>query len=94
MDLLFESGRLRIVDSEGRAERFAARPDPRYPDFLNLVPVPLSPPAAPSPESMLGSVRAALVAAEEARPTAEPGSYLTRAVDVVRVLHEIEVGRG
>jgi hypothetical protein len=43
---------------------------------------------------MLGSVRVALAAAEEARPAAEPGSYLTRAVDVVRVLHEIEVGRG
>jgi len=94
MDLLFESGRLRIVDSEGRAERFEARPDPRYPDFLNLVPVPLSSPSAPSPESMLGSVRAALAAAEEARPAGEPGSHLTRAVDVVRVLHEIEVGRG
>jgi hypothetical protein len=94
MDLLFESGRLRIVDSEGRAERFEARPDPRYPGFLNLVPVPLSSPSALSPESMLGAVRAALAAAEEARPAGEPGSHLTRAVDVVRVLHEIEVGRG
>lgn len=94
MDLLFESGRLRIVDSEGRAERFAARPDPRYPDFLNLVPVPLSPPSGPSPESILASVRAALVAVEGAGPVGEPGAYLTRAVDVIRVLHDIEVGRG
>jgi hypothetical protein len=86
MDLLFESGRLRIVDSEGRAERFAARPDPRYPDFLNLVAVPSSSPSAPSPESMLDSVRAALAG--------EAGSSLNRAVDVVRVMHEIELGRG
>jgi predicted dehydrogenase len=94
MDLFFESGRLRIVDSEGRAERFAARPDRRYPDFLNLAPVPLASPSAPSPDSMFGPVRAALAAAEEARPAGESGTHLTRAVDVVRVLHEIEVGRG
>jgi hypothetical protein len=42
---------------------------------------------------MLGSVRAALAAAE-AGPAVESGAYLTRAVDVVRVLHEIAVGRG
>jgi hypothetical protein len=36
LDLLFERARIRIIDSEGRLERFEVVPDPHYPGYTTL----------------------------------------------------------
>ncbi len=38
MDFLFERGRHRMIDSEQRAERYEAVPDPNFPGFVTLGP--------------------------------------------------------
>ena len=89
LDLLFESGRLRVVDSERRAELFAAVPDPQYPGYFTLAPQPLGEPDAPTAESILGAVRSTLLAADEG-PREADRALLRRALDVARLLDSIE----
>jgi hypothetical protein len=93
LDLLFESERLRIVDSECRAERFEAQPDPTYPEFLNLVPARMPSPAVPSREALLAAVTAALDAAANG-PGPRERRLLNDAVEVVRLLAAVADDRG
>jgi len=60
LELLFERQRLRVVDSERRAEHFESMPDPAFPGYFNLSPTPGWEGAAPSHEALGESVAAVL----------------------------------
>jgi len=60
LELLFERQRLRVIDSERRAEHFQSMPDPAFEGYFNLVRTPAWDEAAPSHESVAQSVEAAL----------------------------------
>lgn len=81
LDFLFARGRLRVVDSERRAEAFAAGADALFPGYATLTPTaPL--PSQPSHE-LTAAVRALLQAARSGR---DPARGLARALAVARVL--------
>jgi predicted dehydrogenase len=80
LELFFEEGRLRIVDSERRVEAFTARPDGQFAGYSALEGV-----AAPGPEityEMVGSVEATVNAARSGR---DDSGMLARALEVARV---------
>jgi hypothetical protein len=85
LDLLFETHRVRVIDSERRMEIFRSRPDPDYEGFQNLVRAKWSG-GKPSHESILRAVDETLRAAAGG-PAAD--DLLDRAVLVTRVLEEI-----
>jgi len=60
LDLLFERGRIRIVDSERRMERFISRPDENFRDVFNLVPAESFPAGGPSHENVFYAVQEVL----------------------------------
>ncbi len=60
LDLLFEHGRIRVIDSERRAERFMSRPDENFDGFFNLAPIDHDAAAAPCHDSILYAVEAVL----------------------------------
>lgn len=87
LDLLFETHRVRVIDSERRVEVFQSRPDPDYEGFDNLVPDASWSGGVPSHESILCAVDETLRAAAGGPNTA--GELLDRAVLVTRILEEI-----
>jgi len=87
LDLLFERARVRVIDSERRAERYRSAPDPRFAGYSNLVPVAASPDGAPSSETVLLPVRA-LLAILEGAPVDWRG-LLARSVAVSELLEQI-----
>jgi hypothetical protein len=87
LDLLFETHRVRVIDSERRVEVFRSRPDPDYEGFENLVPEAGWSGGAPSHESILYAVDETLRAA--AGHPGAAGDLLDRAVLVTRILEEI-----
>ena len=89
LDLFFPKNRIRVIDSEGRVERFVSRPDPRFPGYENLVPVGGGDVSALSSEALLCSARAALVAATRRARTVEWFELLKRGVEIVRLLERL-----
>jgi len=87
LDLLFQTHRVRVIDSERRVEVFCSRPDPDYDGFENLVPDPSWSGGVPSHESILYAVDETLRAAA-GHPNAAD-ELLDRAVLVTRILEEI-----
>jgi hypothetical protein len=85
LDLLFESRRMRVVDSEGRVEHFEARPDPLFEGYNRLVPSSWDGPA-PSHEGIRHAV-GALVAASRQERAAE--TNLGPAVQVDCILEQV-----
>lgn len=86
LDLLFQRGRIRVVDSERRAEVFAAAPDPLFSGYRTLLASAWPMLGAPSHEAILHVVRAAIKA------TREDGvdyMLLRRAVRVTEILEQI-----
>ncbi len=63
LDLLFERGRIRIIDSEQRVEKFVSRPDENFEGFFNLVPFDENPTGTPSHENIIYAVQEVLHAA-------------------------------
>jgi hypothetical protein len=86
LDLLFETHRVRVIDSERRMEIFRSEADPDYEGFENLVPETDWSGGMPSHESILHAVDETLRAAAGG-PAAD--DLLDRAVLVTRVLEEI-----
>jgi len=86
LDLLFERGRIRIVDSERRVERFISRPDENFQDVFNLVPAENSPVSGPSHENIFYAVQEVLCAAK-GKPIAD--DVFRRGVLVDWVLDQI-----
>jgi len=86
LDLIFERGRVRVVDSERRAEWFRSVPDPQYPGYFTLAPVDAS--LQPGTESVLLSVQAAMSAAS-GQPV-EWRALLARAVKVTELLDSLK----
>jgi hypothetical protein len=86
LDLLFESSRVRVIDSEERTEWFAAVTHPRYPEFSTLRRDTRRDEAGPSVGPMNHVVCALLSAS---RGEAFDAGTLPRAVDVTRVLEEV-----
>lgn len=89
LDLLFETHRVRVIDSERRVEVFQSRPDPDYEGFENLVPDASWSGGAPSHESILCAVDETL-RATGGHPN-DAGELLDRAVLVTRILEEVGV---
>ena len=85
LDLLFERGRIRVIDSERRVERFVSRADEHFDGFFNLVPV-AGDAAAPSHDGIQYAVEEVLRAA---RGEAVADDIFERSVAVDRVLDEI-----
>jgi hypothetical protein len=86
LDLLFETHRVRVIDSERRVEVFRSKADPDYEGFENLEPEAGWSGGAPSHESILHAVDETLRAAA-GLPVAD--ELLDRAVLVTRILEEI-----
>jgi predicted dehydrogenase len=86
LDLLFETCRVRVIDSERRVEVFRSEADPDYEGFETLVPDAGWRGGAPSHESILYAVDETLRAAG-GHPAAD--DLLDRAVLVTRLLEEI-----
>ena len=86
LDLLFSRGRLRIVDSEGRAEAFTAVPDPDFAGFSMLAPARLPGLDRPDREGLLHSVAAVLRGLRDGHLD---GALLDRAVAITRLLDEV-----
>jgi Oxidoreductase family, NAD-binding Rossmann fold len=86
LDLLFETHRVRVIDSERRVEIFRSRPDPDYDGFENLEPEAGWSGGAPSHESIRHAVDETLRAAA-GFPVGD--EVLDRAVVVTRILEEI-----
>lgn len=86
LDFFFDRGRLRVIDSERRSERFVCVPDPQVPGFFTLAPSDASAPAGPGTDAFLHVVDHALRAAQTNTvgvPT------LARAVAVTQILEQV-----
>ena len=86
LELLFERQRLRVIDSERRAEHFQSMPDPAFPGFFNLVRTPAWDGAAPSHEAVGQSVEAALRLAAGQPIEVDWRALLERAATTVGIL--------
>jgi len=86
LDLLFDTHRVRVIDSERRVEVFRSRPDSDYAGFENLTPDASWSGGAPSHESILRAVDETLRAAAGGPPADD---LLDRAVLVTRILEEV-----
>jgi hypothetical protein len=89
LDLLFEEQRLRVVDSERRAEHFRSMPDPDFPQFCNLVPTGAWDGAAPSHEAVGRSVDATMRLAAGEVAAVGWWALLDRAALTVDILERI-----
>jgi hypothetical protein len=63
IDLLFQTRRVRVIDSERRVEWFQSKPDPAFEGYYNLSADTLAVQSAPSADSILHAVEATLNAA-------------------------------
>ena len=86
LDILFDRGRLRIVDSEGRVEATAAVPDPDFEGFSLLAPIELPGLGRPDREGLAHAIAAVLRAAHDGDGNA---GCVDRAVAVTRLLDEV-----
>ena len=82
LDLLFEKRRVRVLDSESRVEHFAPRPDPAFGGYFNLATAEAWP-EAPSRESILLAVKAALAGGTEWQP------LLKRSILAMEILERV-----
>ena len=86
LDLLFETRRVRVIDSERRVEVFRSQADPVYEGFSNLVPDAGWRGGVPSHESIVHAVDATLRAAGG---QSMASNTLDRAVLVTRILDDL-----
>jgi hypothetical protein len=86
LDLLFETCRVRVIDSERRVEVFRSQADPDYEGFETLVPDTGWRGGAPSHESILYAVDEILRAAAGLSAASD---ILDRAVLVTRILEDV-----
>lgn len=84
LDLFFEKGRVRILDSERRAEFFQSRPDPTFAGYFNLAPSEGTTLGQPSHEAILWAVQSAAAAAGQDH--APDYALLERSAAVVDIL--------
>jgi len=87
LDLLFEKNRVRVIDSERRVEYFTAQPDPNFSGYFNLAPSPSRPGTAPSHETLLLAVKAALDAASGDAPGWR--DLLQRSVTAMEIIEQV-----
>lgn len=85
LDLLFERGRIRVVDAEQRVEKFVSRPDEDFPGFFTLSAVEHGP-TRPSHENILYAAQEVLRAA---KTDVVPHASFQRGVAVDWVLDEV-----
>jgi hypothetical protein len=88
LELLFAGHRLRVIDSERRAELHAATPDPAFPDCFNLTPA-AHDLGVPSHEALFFSVGATLALARGGAAAVAWQPLLERAALAARILEEV-----
>lgn len=86
LDLLFERGRIRVIDSEQRVEKFVSRPDENFKGFFNLVSIDAYSAGTPAHDNILHAVQDVLLAA-----TTHPvrDDIFRRGIAVDRLLDQI-----
>lgn len=88
LDVLFERGRIRVIDSERRAEQFHIVPDPQFADYFTLSPTPAVDDLPLDSGSLLAVVRAVADAAVGRPANWRP--LLARAVRVIEILDDLK----
>lgn len=89
LDFMFERARVRVVDSERRAEQFTVVPHPDFHGYFTLVPEPSVLTACPGVDGIRGAIAELL---EAARTGALRTETLPRAAAVSRILESVGAG--